>query len=65
MSCTTDAQQTSEQTGMKERLLKNVLLTSEIYHTVSGAAGAEIVPVYVGLDYHSETTHVRVMDVER
>jgi transposase len=50
--------------GMKNLLLKNMLLTFEFHNTVSGATDMEIVPVYVGLDYHSETIRVCVMDLE-
>jgi hypothetical protein len=50
--------------GMKNLLLKNMLLTFEFHNTVSGATDMEIVQVYVGLDDHSETIRVCVMDVE-
>ena len=44
-----------KQMGMKNLLLKNVLLTFEFHNTVSGATDREIVPVDVGLDYHRES----------
>ena len=44
-----------QQMGMKKLLLEKMLLTFEFHNTVSGAIAMGIVPVYVGLDYHSET----------
>jgi len=41
--------------GMKKLLLEKMLLTFDFHNTVSGATAMGIVPVYVGLDYHSET----------
>ena len=51
----TASPRTPQQMGMKNLLLKNMLLTFEFHNTVSGATDREFVPVEVGLDYHRES----------
>jgi hypothetical protein len=46
-----------KQMGMKKLLLEKMLLAFEFHNTVSGATAIGIVPVYVGLDYHSGTSN--------
>jgi transposase len=49
--------------GMKNLLLKTDVLEACFFQiTLPGATDMEIVPVYVGLDYHSDTIRVCVMD---